>query len=187
MHLTKCDNILFMISKPSKSASLYIEFWFIIFHCNNDENSNIKKGCTQYVGNNLYRFWSNLSVFLRLSTLFNELHMGRIVTYLPYPKNYTIRKYWSEERKDQTKLTRWCKPKKYITFTLNISQGKKKKKLCIWRTTQGRFWKRWTLLNTIQAIVLTLSRESTRQIVAVVHIDSARASSAAANFALTFY
>ena len=35
--------------------------------------------------------------------------------------------------------------------------------------------------------VLTLSRDRTRQVVAVVHIDNARASSAAANFALTFY
>lgn len=62
--------------------------------------------------------------FFKLSTLFNELHMGRIVMYLTYPKKYTIRKYWSEESKEQTKLTWWCKPKKYITFTRNISQGK---------------------------------------------------------------
>ena len=32
----------------------------------------------------------------------------------------------------------------------------------------------------------TLSRDKTRQVVAVVHIDNARASSAAANLALTF-
>lgn len=35
--------------------------------------------------------------------------------------------------------------------------------------------------------MLTLSRERARQIVAVVHIDSERASSAAAILALTFY
>lgn len=38
-----------------------------------------------------------------------------------------------------------------------------------------------------KTVILTLSRESARQIVAVVHMDSARASSAAANFAPTFY
>lgn len=35
--------------------------------------------------------------------------------------------------------------------------------------------------------VLTVSRDRTRQVVDVVHTDSERASSAAANFALTFY
>lgn len=37
-----------------------------------------------------------------------------------------------------------------------------------------------------KTIELTLSRERTRQIVAVVHSDSAKASSAAANLALSF-
>lgn len=43
-----------------------------------------------------------------------------------------------------------------------------------------------TQLDSRQTSELTLARERTRQIVAVVHIDSARASSAATNLTLTF-
>lgn len=42
------------------------------------------------------------------------------------------------------------------------------------------------LQNQVKSIVLTVSRESARHKVAVVHIDRARVSSAVANFALTY-
>jgi hypothetical protein len=99
------------------------------------------------------------------------------------PRNIPSENIDQKKEKNKQNSHNDASPKKYITFTRNISQGKK--------TTSMKNYSKQILkkikLNTIQAIVLTLSRESTRQIVAVVHIDSARASSAAANFALTFY